>query len=101
MIKIKPFLIATLLLTGFALPAVAQIGEARNNLSIRNGRPIPEIIWKTSLNWMYISILHSIRIRCSRQLCSLPMLTINGIAKIWQANTLITQCWVLTPASSS
>lgn len=34
MIKIKPFLIATLLLTGFALPAVAQIGEARNNLSV-------------------------------------------------------------------
>ena len=35
MIKIKPFLIATLLLTGFALPAVAQIGEARNILVIR------------------------------------------------------------------
>ena len=34
MIKIIPFLIATLLLTGFALPAVAQIGEARNNLSV-------------------------------------------------------------------
>ncbi len=34
MIKIKPFLIATLLLTGFALPATAQIGEARNNLSV-------------------------------------------------------------------
>ena len=33
MIKIKPFLIATLLLTGFTLPAIAQIGEARNNLS--------------------------------------------------------------------
>ena len=34
MIKIKPFLIATLLLTGFTLPAVAQIGEARSNLSV-------------------------------------------------------------------
>ena len=34
MIKIKPFLIATLLLTGFTLPAIAQIGEARNNLSV-------------------------------------------------------------------
>ena len=34
MIKIKPFLIATLLLTGFALPATAQIGEARSNLSV-------------------------------------------------------------------
>ena len=34
MIKIKPFLIATLLLTGFAFPAVAQIGEARSNLSV-------------------------------------------------------------------
>lgn len=34
MIKIKLFLIATLLLTGFTLPAIAQIGEARNNLSV-------------------------------------------------------------------
>lgn len=34
MIKIKPFLIATLLLTGFAFPASAQIGEARSNLSV-------------------------------------------------------------------
>ena len=34
MIKIKPFLIATLLLTGFTLPAAAQIGEARSNLSV-------------------------------------------------------------------
>ena len=56
---------------------------------------------ETSLSWMYISILHSIRIRCSRQLCSLPMLTINGIVKTWQANILIMQCWVLTPVSSS
>ena len=34
MIKIKPFLIAALLLTGFTLPATAQIGEARNNFSV-------------------------------------------------------------------
>ena len=34
MTKINPFLIATLLVTGFALPAVAQIGEARYNLSV-------------------------------------------------------------------
>lgn len=34
MIKIKPFLIAALLLTGFTLPATAQIGEARSNLSV-------------------------------------------------------------------
>jgi hypothetical protein len=34
MIKIKPFLIATLLLTGVTLPAIAQIGEARSNLSV-------------------------------------------------------------------
>lgn len=34
MIKIKPFLIAILLLTGFAFPATAQIGEARNNLAV-------------------------------------------------------------------
>lgn len=34
MIKIKPFLIATLLLAGSVLPAAAQIGEARSNLSV-------------------------------------------------------------------
>ena len=34
MIKIKPCLIAALLLTGFTLPATAQIGEARNNFSV-------------------------------------------------------------------
>lgn len=34
MIKIKPFLIAVSLWMGFALPAIAQIGEARNNLSV-------------------------------------------------------------------
>lgn len=34
MIKIKPFLIAALLLTGVTLPAIAQIGEARNILSV-------------------------------------------------------------------
>ncbi|WP_287667829.1 porin family protein [Bacteroides sp.] len=34
MIKIKPFLIAGLLLTGFTLSATAQIGEARSNFSV-------------------------------------------------------------------
>lgn len=34
MIKIKPFLIAVLLLAGITLPATAQIGELRNNLSV-------------------------------------------------------------------
>lgn len=34
MIKIKTFLIAALLLTGATLPAIAQIGEARNILSV-------------------------------------------------------------------
>lgn len=34
MIKIKPFFIAALLLAGFTLPATAQIGEARSNLSV-------------------------------------------------------------------
>lgn len=34
MIKIKTFLIAALLLTGAPLPAIAQIGEARNILSV-------------------------------------------------------------------
>ncbi len=34
MIRIKPFLIATLLLTGITLPAIAQIGEVRSNLSV-------------------------------------------------------------------
>ena len=34
MIRIKPFLIATLLLTGVTLPAIAQIGEVRSNLSV-------------------------------------------------------------------
>lgn len=34
MIKIKTFLIAVLLLTGLTLPAIAQIGEARSNLSV-------------------------------------------------------------------
>ena len=34
MIKRKPFLIAILLLAGFVLPAAAQIGEARSNLSV-------------------------------------------------------------------
>lgn len=34
MIKIKPFLIAALLLTGVTFPAIAQIGEARSNLSV-------------------------------------------------------------------
>lgn len=34
MIKIKPFLIAVLLLAGISLPAAAQIGEPRNNFSV-------------------------------------------------------------------
>lgn len=34
MIKIKPFLMAASLFMGFALPAIAQIGEPRNNLSV-------------------------------------------------------------------
>ncbi len=34
MTKIKSFLIAALLLTFFSLPAAAQVGEARNNLSV-------------------------------------------------------------------
>ncbi|WP_303014564.1 porin family protein [uncultured Bacteroides sp.] len=34
MIKIKPFVITALLLAGFSLPAAAQIGEPRNNLSV-------------------------------------------------------------------
>ena len=34
MIRVKPFLIATLLLTGITLPAIAQIGEVRSNLSV-------------------------------------------------------------------
>lgn len=34
MTKIKPFLIAALLLVGLALPATAQIGEPRSNLSV-------------------------------------------------------------------
>lgn len=34
MIKIKPFVITALLLAGLSLPAAAQIGEPRNNLSV-------------------------------------------------------------------
>lgn len=34
MIKIKPFAITALLLVGLSLPAAAQIGEPRNNLSV-------------------------------------------------------------------
>lgn len=34
MIRIKPFLIATLLLAGASLPAFAQIGEPRNNFAV-------------------------------------------------------------------
>lgn len=34
MIKIKPFAITALLLAGLSLPAAAQIGEPRNNLSV-------------------------------------------------------------------
>lgn len=67
----------------------------------RNGRLTPEIIWKISLSWMYISTLHSIRIHCFRQPCNSPTLIINGIVKIWQANTPITQCLASTPVSSS
>lgn len=34
MIKIKTFLLATLLLTGLVFPATAQIGEPRSNFSV-------------------------------------------------------------------